>query len=69
MSAVTSVKITGGNLNIDTANNGVKAGTTVEISGGKVVISTDDKGLVCAEEKIGLKAEVSVNGSKLIANY
>ncbi len=69
ISAVTNVKISGGTIKIDTANNAIKAGTFVDISAGKVTILTEDKGLVCAEEKLSSNAEVTVNGSKLIANY
>ena len=69
ISAVTNVKISGGTIKIDTANNAIKAGTFVDISAGKVTILTEDKGIVCAEEKLSSNAEVTVNGSKLIANY
>lgn len=66
ISAVTNVKINGGTIKIDTSNNAIKAGTFVDISAGKVTILTQDKGLVCTEEKLSSKAEVTVNGSKLI---
>lgn len=69
ISAVTNVKISGGNVVIDTANNAIKAGLTVDISAGEVKITTDDKGLLCAEEKISSNANVTVNGSKLNSNY
>ena len=69
ISAVTSVKISGGQTKINTDNNAIKAGTVVEISAGDVDVSTNDKGLVCAEEKIGKNANVTVNGSKLKSNY
>lgn len=69
VSAVSSVRITGGKTTIVTENNAVKSGTKIEISAGVVNVSTKDKGLICAEEKIGKSAKVTVNGSELKSNY
>ena len=61
--------LSGGEIDITTANNGIKANSIVDISAGVVNIKTEDKDLVCAERKISSKADVQVNGVKIASNY